>query len=120
MTGYDFREVLKWSFIAAVIAALWCGVMTVGKARAAIAAQSEMSFIQMDRKPSDDVRPIWVIVVFEVQSEKLIGITELVLESYGECQLTSAEVKKKLGLRLKRVCYLRWMKGDRVSKGTVM
>jgi len=98
----------------------WCDVLTVRKARAAIAAESNMSFIQMDRKPSDDVRPVWVIVVFEVRSEKLIGITEFVFESYEECQLTSAEAKKKLGLRLKPVCYLRWMEVDRVSKGTVM
>ena len=29
MTGEDFREALKWSLIAAVIVALWCGVLAV-------------------------------------------------------------------------------------------
>jgi len=62
----------------------------------------------------------WCDVVYEMRNEKLIGITEFVFESYEECQLSSAEARKKLGLQLKPACYLRWMKGERVSKGSVM
>jgi len=46
MTGDDFREALKWSFIAALIVALWCGVVAVRKARAAIPGEPRASGIQ--------------------------------------------------------------------------
>lgn len=122
MTNEDFREALKWSLIAAVIVALWCGVLAVRKARAAIATEPGASDIQKERAPSrtpsEDIRPIWVIVVYEVRNEKLIGITEFVFASYGECQKSAAEARKELGLHLKPVCYLRWMKMEGVSKGS--
>ncbi len=34
MTGDDIREALKWSLLAAMIVAAWCGVAAVRKARA--------------------------------------------------------------------------------------
>jgi len=124
MTGDDFREALRWSLFAVVIVALWFVVLNVRKARAAIAAEPSVGAIQMVRPPSraasEDIRPVWVIIVYEVRNEKLIGITEFVFESYEECQLSSAEARKKLGLQSKPACYLRWMKGERVSKGSVM
>ena len=110
MTGDDFREALKWSFIAALIVALWCGVVAVRKARAAIPDEPRASGIQEGHAPSEDIRPVWVIVVYEVQGKKLIGITEFVFASYQQCQDSAAEARQKLGLQLKPVCYLRWMK----------
>jgi len=117
LTGDDFRDALKWSLIAVVIVALWFEVLNVRKARAAIAAKPGVSVIQTERAPSDDIRPVWIIVVY---NEKFIGITEFVFESYEECQIFSAELRKQLGLHLKPACYLRWLKGGRMSEGNVM
>ncbi|GBE44831.1 hypothetical protein BMS3Bbin10_02936 [bacterium BMS3Bbin10] len=110
MTGDDFREALKWLLLAAVIIALWCGVIAVRQARAAIPGEPRASATQGERNPSAELRPVWVIVVYEVRNRKLIGITEFVFASYSECQENAAEAKQKLGLRLNPVCYLRWMK----------
>ena len=112
MTGEDFREALKWSLIAAVIIALWCGVLAVRTARSAIAAEPGVSATQEERAPTEDIRPVWVIVVYEVWNQKLIGITEFVFASYEECQENAAVARKELGLHLKPVCYLRWMRAE--------
>ena len=110
MTGDDIREALKWSLVAAVIVALWSGVIAVRKARAALPEKPGASVTQEKSNPSVDLRPVWVIVVYEMRNKKLIGITEFVFASRNECQESAAEAKRKLGLRLKPVCYLRWMK----------
>ena len=112
MTGEDFREALKWSFIAAAVVALWGGVLAVRQARATIAVEPGVSAFQEESTPSEDIRPIWVIVVYKVWNEKLIGITEFVFASYEECQENAAEVRKKLGLQLSPVCYLRWVSAE--------
>lgn len=112
MTGNDFREALKWSVLAAVMVALWCGVITVRKARAAIPGEPRIAAAQEEHYPFSGLRPVWVIVVYEVRNKKLIGITEFVFTSYNACQESAAEAKRKLELRLNPVCYLRWMKED--------
>ena len=117
MTGEDFREALKWSLIAAVIVALWCGVIAVRKGRAAVPNESESLSLQDENSsdeiaPREDLHPVWVIVVYEVKQKKLIGITEFVFASYQNCQSGAEEAKQELGLHLKPVCYLRWMKGE--------
>ena len=109
MTGDDFRQALKWSLLAAVIVALWSGVIAVRKARAAIPGEPGASATEEKSKPSADLRPVWVIVVYEMRDKKLVGITEFVFASYNECQENAAEAMQKLGLRLSPVCYLRWM-----------
>ena len=53
---------------------------------------------------------MWVIVVYELKEKKLIGITEFVFASYQDCQSGAEEAKQALGLHLKPVCYVRWMK----------
>ena len=62
----------------------------------------------------------WCDVVYEIQGEKLIGITEFVFESYEECQKSSVEAKEKMNLHLKPVCYLRWLKEGEGKEGNVM
>ncbi len=88
----------------------WCGVIAVRKARAAIPGEPRASAAQEEGNPSAELRPVWVIVVYEVRNKKLIGITEFVFASRDECQENAAEARQKLGLRLNPVCYLRWMK----------
>ncbi len=117
MTGEDFREALKWSLIAAVIVALWCGVLAVRKARAAVPNESGSLSLQDESSsdeitPQEDLHPVWVIVVYEVKEKKIIGITEFVFASYQQCQAGADEARQELGLHLKPVCYLRWMKED--------
>ena len=120
MTGDDIRDALKWSAIAAMIAALWFGVLTVRKARATIAAGIDAGFIETEHARSDDIRPVWVIIAYEVQNEKPVGIIEFVFETYEKCQQSSAEIKKQLGLPQKPACVLRWLKGDEMSEDMVM
>lgn len=115
MTGEDFREAVKWSLIAALIVALWCGVLAVRKGRAAVPYDPAVSRIQLQgeqdqRMRDDDLRPVWVIVVYEVQQKQLIGITEFVFASYQDCQAGAEQARQELGLHLKPVCYVRWMK----------
>ena len=124
MTRVYSRESMKWLTLAAVIFALWGGILAVPEARAAIAVGPGLDAIQREHAPSqvqsENIRPVWVIVVYELRNEKLIGITEFVFESYEECWQSSTEVKEKLGLHLNPVCYLRWLKGGEVSDGNVM
>ncbi len=97
MTGDDFREDLKWSVLAAVIVALFCGVIAVRKARAAIPGEPRATAAQEEGNPSADLRPVWVIVVYEVRNKKLIGITEFVFASRDECQENAAEARQNWG-----------------------
>ncbi len=93
MTGDDFREALKWSFIAALIVAFWCGVIAVRKARAAIPGEPRASVIQEAQAPSEDIHPVWVIIVYEVRGKNLVGITEFVFASYQQCQESAAKAR---------------------------
>ena len=124
MTRDNLLEALRWSIYVAVIIALWFGVLSVRKARAVISTEPGASAIPREQAPStavsENIRPVWVIVVYAVQDEKLIGITEFVFESYEECQKTSAEAKEKMDLHLKPVCYLRWLREGGGNKGNVM
>ncbi len=116
MTGNDIREAVKWSLIAVVLVALWSGVLAVRKGRAAAVPYGPgFSGVQQQREqdtriPDEDIHPVWVIVVYEVKQKKLIGITEFVFASYEDCQTGAEEAKQELGLHLKPVCFLRWMK----------
>jgi len=117
MTGDDFREAVKWSIIVAVIIALWCGVLAVRKGRAAVPNESGFPSSQEESNPgvgvpSKNLRPVWVIAVFEVKEQKLVGITEFVFASYQDCQTGAEEAMQELGLHLRPVCYVRWMKQE--------
>lgn len=103
---------------AAVIVVLWSGLIAARKARAAIPGEPRAGVTREAPEPSADLRPVWVIVVYEVQNKTLIGITEFVFASHDACQANAAEARQKLGLRLVPVCYLRWMKvGDAEELG---
>jgi hypothetical protein len=115
MTGKDFREALRWSLVVAVIVALWCGVLSVRTARGAIAGEPSTGNIQQGFSAPENLRPVWVIVVYEVSEQKLIGITEFVFASYQECQDGAADAERKLDLHLRPVCFLRWMRGESES-----
>ena len=58
------------------------------------------------------MRPVWVIAVYEAKEQKLVGITEFVFASYQDCQSGAEEAMQELGLHLRPVCYLRWMKQE--------
>ncbi len=120
MTGDKFRETLKWPLFAALIVSLWFGVLSARNARADLVVEPSVSFTQSERNPSDDIRPVWMIIIYEVVDETLIRIIEFVFESYEECQISSSEVKKQLSLQLKPVCYLSWMKEDSANLGSVV
>ena len=102
MTREDFLEALKWSLIAAVMVALWCGVIAVRKARA--------------DEPAQGIRPVWVIVVYATQKEKLVSITEYLFYSRRKCEESAVRVKQELELQIVPDCYLRWV-GDRKETG---
>ena len=95
----------------------WNDVLAVRKGRAAVPNHTELITFQVERTPDErapykDLHPVWVIVVYEVKEKKLIGITEFVFASYQDCQSGAEEAMQGLGLQLKPVCYLRWMKRD--------
>lgn len=98
MTREDLREALKWALVGAVIVALWCGVLAVRKARASESAYG--------------IRPVWVIFVYEIRNEKLVGITEFVFSTRQQCQKSAAKAKQDLELHTTPGCYLRWEKGE--------
>lgn len=117
MTGEDIREALKWSLIVSVVVALWCGVLAVRQARAS--APDKLEYLTTQQKinseeivSSQDLHPVWVIVVYEIKEMKLIGITEFVFSSYQDCQAGAKEVQRELGLHLKPLCFMRWMKPE--------
>ncbi len=91
------------------------GGIAVRKGRAAVpygpgGLDAQMQGEQDTRIPEEGLRPVWVIVVYEVQQKKLIGITEFVFASYQDCQSGAEQAKQELGLHLKPICYVRWMK----------
>ena len=117
MTGEDIREAIKWSIIASVVIALWCGVLAVRQARAS--APDKLEHVTTQKKinseeiiPSQDLHPVWVIVVYEIKEMKLIGITEFVFPSYQDCQAGAKEAQRELGLHLNPRCFMRWMKPE--------
>lgn len=120
MTHHSFGQFLKWLIIAVVFIALWFGVSAVRKARAAVPGELHACAVQERRAPisapSEDIRPVWVIVVFEVRSGEPIGLSEFVFSSPRLCQEEADRARKELGFKLKPVCYLRWMKADGGTK----
>lgn len=113
MNKKNLRYALIWSLSASMLIAALCGVFSVRAARAESHSDTRFSLVS---EPDSSIaeptgmHPVWVIVVFETQGKRIVGITEFVFATYDACLSGADETKRKFGLHLEPKCYLRWIK----------
>ncbi len=84
MTWEDIREALKWPLLAAVIVALWIGVLAVRESRAGIPGEPRARVIQEQQAPLHGIRLVWIIVLYEARNKTKRG-TKTSLASPSLC-----------------------------------
>lgn len=114
MNMKDLKEALIWLLVASFLVAAWCGVTLVRNARADtqidLVEHAEAPSPALPQVKSKEHYPVWVIVVFETQGKRILGVTEFVFATFDACRTAAEQTKRKFELNLMPVCYLRWLK----------